>query len=383
MKPTVRCSSLDTLFGCNGSFTLIPLVQRETGRSKQAVEGDNSHLACAHRLVTEFGAVAPNGLPKQSPFFKPSSYDEWSQDFFVEAFMAEVGDDMAIEVENELIYDYGPFVLSGHQDALAINPEATEAVGADYKRGRVPVDAASCNWQIFGYAVQLKRAYPTLKKLTYLIIQPSNNEDAGYERVSRLVIEGDQLNSIVPFMTSAIEGALINPNEIETGWKHCRYCPVALQCPAIHAELEEMKLTLTPEIIAKIKANPDLEQLSKFAMARKLYNALFDKAGAIFKEQLADGSNFVSEDGNVFSTKERNGPRTIEPEAGWGLICDMIDSDEAYACLKLSPSAVEKALAKQFDLPKTSKKGDSAKSEYERIFGSITSAKKITELVIG
>lgn len=382
-KPRLRCSSLDQIINCPASFTLIPLVVDTDEDSEASTQGNWCHAQAARRLIEEHGATTPT-LIKFPKHYEPDSIDNWVVDFYLEEFLDQVPGDWAIEVENELAYDYGRFILTGHQDALAVSPDIETAVAVDLKRGRVPVDEAGANWQILGYLVQVKRAYPSLKKIIYSIIQPLAMPDLGYERVSTVMLEGDRLEQAVPFLTGKLEEALDNPSLLQTGWKYCRYCPVAntFQCPAVNAHVQEMKLTLTKDHIAAIQQQPDLQQLGEWTVDRRMLAGLMDKAAKLLKEQIGNEPLILERDGSRIILADRNGQRRIESEPGWQKLVEIFPSEECYECIRLSPTEIEKQLAAFFKIPKTSKKNVSGQSEFKRIFGSITHQDPTTELII-
>ena len=268
------------------------------------------------RLIGNHGASTPTHIAHPA-HFQPDGIDEWVVGFYLEEFLSRIPGDWAIEVENELAYDYGRFVLTGHQDALGISADGKQAVAADLKRGRVPVDEASANWQILGYACQVLKAYPSLESISYLIVQPLAIPDMGYERVTEVTLEGDRLAHAVPFLTQKINHALDHPFDLETGWKYCRYCDAALQCPALQKLTEAMKLTLTKEHLESLKAHPDLQALGEWVVDRRMLSGLMDKAAALLKDQLEGETLVLDRDGSRITLADRNGPRRIESEPGW------------------------------------------------------------------
>lgn len=386
-KPYVRCSELNQLLSCNGSREVIKRVaKRDDSGKPQTRSGNWCHWEAARILIETHGAICPAGLSATppDPDYKPTSFDRWVVGYYIQNFLGLTEPGMAIEVENEMAYDIGPCYLSGHEDGLAINASATEAVNGDLKRGNNPVDPACTNWQILGYAALTKLAYPTLKKLTSAIIQPALIPDMGMDRVSIINIDEAELDLVVPFLASKITEAFANSRQLETGWKQCTYCPANLQCPALLAELEEMKLLLTDEALEQIKAQPDDSLLARWVLGRKLLTGRFDAANEILRERVfAAGGSLALPEGE-FKTAPHFAPRKIETEKGWDRLCVLFDDepDRAYKCMKLSASEIEEQLGSKFKLPATSKKQRTQKDEFNDRFGDITTREEGIKLIV-
>lgn len=394
MKPTIRCSSLDQLLECPGSRTLIGrirelraaagLVPDPDDGGPQTWAGNWCHWEAARRLMKDYGALCTNGLPEwpQVPRdFKPTDFDHWCVEYYVSKVMEYVGPDMAIEVENELCYDLGPCLLSGHQDLFAISADGKRGIGADLKRGANAVDPAAENWQMTGYNTLDKLAYPSLEHMTYVICQPGVPETDVTHRVSTVALDGEELAMLPEFLAGRIADALARNLQLNTGWRQCFYCLArkTFNCPAVDEEMIDMTLEITQEALAAMKANPDPEKLARWKLAQKLLTKSMDEASDLLKEQvIAAGGSLVTKAGS-FAVKPRNGIRAIEPEAGWNRLCDTIENTppkkeavSPYECISLSASKIERALQKVYDLPATSKKGPSAESKFEELFGDIT-----------
>ena len=219
MIPTIRASSLDRVLACPGSLTVNAIVKPRDGT--EGDEGTLCHWLSAQRIKTEMGAIGDIGAQPRG--FYPNSV--WISDYYVRHVMEVTPADYSLECEAALAYEFAAgagFVLSGHIDCLALSPDATHAIGWDLKTGYDPVDCADSNWQILGYCVLLKRAYPTLESVTFYIIQPRNDEDEGYERISVVTIT--DLDAATATLATKIADAISRPLELNTTIKGCRSC---------------------------------------------------------------------------------------------------------------------------------------------------------------
>jgi hypothetical protein len=258
MTPVFRASELDRILSCNGSITLVPLVNPR--ESDDGDEGTYLHWLIASRLISELGATPPDGglpppdVPKD---YKLPPTSAWIVEWAVRHVRDTVPSDWSLLVEVPLAYSFPRWDNSGHIDWLALNPEATKAIGGDWKSGRDPVDPADSNWQTFDYQCLTKRAWESLQEVVFQICQPRVTEDDEVERVSTCTLGGDRLERANDTLDAAVCVALDNRMELNSGRKQCRWCPVGAQCEALQLELDEMKVTLTKESIARVRKTPD------------------------------------------------------------------------------------------------------------------------------
>lgn len=384
MKPHIRCSSLDQILGCPGSRTLVAALGCERTDEAEAWDGIWVHAETARRLVNAHGAVPPpTGLPptRLPENYVPPPFMRWMPDYLVQRVMEHAGADRAIEVESELSCEFEDFILTGHCDVSTIDADATELCFDDYKAGINVVDQADQNWQTAGYAALFVLQWPTLKKITGRIIQPRL---AAEERISEMVLEGEQLAGIVSFLEGRIKQALANPMLLETGQKQCRWCPAATRCPALEAEENEMKITLTKESLAALVAEPEPQALARVAIAKKLLEPRFKTASEALKDYMeTHPGEIVTPDGTVLTLKDRAGQREItdkqaafhklaghyeegERTPGSGgstltFVPGLLDESAVLECVKFSIPALEEKAAEALSLPLDSKKGDSGK----------------------
>ena len=357
--PIFRCSELDRALRCNGSIKLTRLVAPRTGG--EGDEGTALHWMGHDILKRVHGAVGELGL---KPECKSAQFSSWMADFYARFISQTVLPSWSMEVEVGLAYTFARFILSGHIDCLAMSPDGTEAVGFDLKTGRDPVDEAEMNEQMFAYIVLLLCAYPELKKVTFYVIQPRNNEEDGDKQISFVTLEGTRLANAIPTLESRLNAALDNQREVDSGRIQCKWCPAALQCPAAIEEREAMKITLTDEALAAIRREPDDQTLADWVIAGKLLDRPFEDAKELAKKRIAERGQLHASDGTVITQKEQNGSwEWPDPPATYAAIQKMLPLQESQA-LVFRPRTTElKAeIARVYDCPKSSKSGVSGES---------------------
>jgi len=389
MIPTIRASSLDRVLSCPGSLTVNAVVKQREGDDGD--EGTWCHWISAQRMKVELGAIGDIGAQPRGPF----PHSTWISDYYVRHVMEVVPAPYSLECEAALAYQfeadeprtitvidwidgrpvlreelYAGFILSGHIDCLALSPDATHAIGWDLKTGYDPVDCADSNWQILGYCVLLKRAYPGLLSVTFYIVQPRNDEDDGYERVSVVTIT--DLDAATATLATKIADAISRPLELNTTIKGCKFC-VGCSCPAIRAEQEKMKLTMTEEALAGLKAEPDDETLAEFAIGAKLLAKPTEDAKALLNARLDKVAQIVGADGTVITRVTQRGAWSVnDPQAFFRAMREVLPQDEQLARVtKPSMTALKDEIAKAMNVPKTSKNGVSAASVFDSTFAPL------------
>ena len=386
-KPEIRVSSLNWLLSCHGARTLVPIAIARGLVANEETEitrsGTMIHYRGAQRLIAA-GAVGTVDTPPDADIWQPDPFEKFIEDFWVDTVLASTPPDWAMEVEASLEWETPDFRLTGHLDLFAINADATEAEIDDLKAGYIPVDAADCNWQLMGYLVLLLLVYPTLRKVRLRIVQPRNNPDDGFERVTEVTVEIND-DSVINFLNGKIKEALADQMTLETG-KQCRYCPAALICAAQEELRKEMKIQLTEGDIAAIAAASNDETLGRWARDSKILSAPMEKARALLKARLEKekGKELVLEDGTRLFLKGGFGPRQItDVPAALDKAKRIVPEDELFGeCVKFSIGSFEGLVAKHLNLPKTSKKGTSAESWVASNFGALIKREPSNSLVI-
>lgn len=345
---TLRCSSLDRLILCPGSRTLEERVEKRD--SGEGDEGTEVHAHIAMKLISDFGA---NGEPSTTQL--ASAGNEWLVGFCVREVAEKLPDNWSLEVEAPLAYAFDKFTLSGHIDTLAVSPDATEAIAWDWKTVYNAVDVAEFNEQACGYIALLKRAYPSLRKVTFYIVQPRVDEETGFQRVSSVTVE--TTDAFMNNFERRIERSLAHWEWLETGPKQCRFCPAQLQCPALIAERELMKMKLTEAQLADITKLPDDKTIASWVLSMKAMEAPAETAKEIAKERIAQLGFITAEDGTNISVKETAGAYEVtNPAEFQRALLTMIPIEELANVTKPSMGKVKDKIAEVMDIPKTGKK---------------------------
>lgn len=357
---TVRCSSLDRILACPGSMALTARVAPSSGAA--AEEGTFLHWSAHDRMKRELGARGELGAQPHRP--KSVDFSQWVADYYYRTVSDTVPEGYALEVEVELVYDFARFTLSGHIDALAVSPDGKEAIGFDLKTGYDPVDSADNNEQLFGYICCLLMAYPPLEHVTFYIVQPRNNEDDGYERVSKVEILGIQNNAAIAGFEARVNAALDDDRSLVTGVKQCKWCAAASQCPAMLAERDLMKIKLTDEALATVKDHPDDTQLADWTVASKILTRPMGEATDMAKDRIKEVGSLTASDGTVITTKVGPGSYSYpDPVAFFKALRVVVPRDDDLArCVSYSMTKTRDVVAEVNQIPKTSKKGMSAQT---------------------
>ena len=385
MKPSIRASSLDQLIQCPGSRTLVAALGCERTDDSASWDGSLGHYEVANRLVNEHGAIPPeSGLmpPVLPDGYKLPGFMRWIPGWCVARALEDAGGERAMEVESEMAYEFTDFTLTGHVDFLAVNDDATQVSFADYKMGINPVDIAENNWQLAAYATLLKLQWPTLRKVTGRILQPRN---AVEERVSELVLEGDQLEGIATFLEGRIKEALENPMRLQHSQKACRWCPAKLRCPELDTVQNESMTTMTKESLAALVAEPEEQALARICIARKLLQPRFDEGADAMRALLATKAEVVTPDGTRLFLKDRAGIRGVtnnkeafdrlagrwqqDENSNLEFVPGLLDQEAVLDCMKFSVPDLEAKTAEVLAIPLDSKKSASAKDKIAETIG--------------
>jgi hypothetical protein len=352
MKPSIRSSESDRILRCNGSLTLSRLVNaRDSG--PEAIMGVGVHWLGHDRMKRELGAVGEIG-PRPAEM-KAALNSQWIADYYFRTVQENTPADWPLELEADLDHEFDQFILTGHPDAVAMNAEATEAIGFDLKAGYIAVDIAELNIQVLCYCCLLWLAYPTLRKITYFIIQPRNDEDVGQQRVSQVVI--DDVPQAVAYLESQINAAIANGHQLETSEHACKYCPAYLQCPAMIELREHMKHTLTSEEIARVTREPSDQLVADWYVDAKTLTNPVAEAIDLAKERIKKNGSIEASDGRRFGVKIEGGSYEYEMPAFYEAFKTVLPEESSIPkCWKPSKAKIIDEIAEIRGLKKTSKK---------------------------
>lgn len=366
MKPSLRCSELDRVLSCPGSLTLARIVAKRNGT--EGDEGTDIHGKVGFRLVSQLGAVGPESLQGYAhPIGK--GITDWIAQFCYNAVKEGTPDGWSLECEIPLSEDFARFTLTGHPDVVAINPEVTEFYLDDFKTGYIPVDIAEMNWQLLAYAILLKRAYPTLQKGRLRIIQPRNDEDDGHPRISEVWLTN--LDLAEAGLEARINAALDAPMDLDSGMSQCKWCPVAgPQCPVHQLHQTQMKLTMTPDALAKIKNEPDDATLGDWIVTARTLARGTEDAEKLLHARLDVVPAIVSGTGVQITRKVQKGGYTVEqPVEFFRAAQEVLVTEERMAAVyKPSMTKLVDAVAEALSIPKSGKSGVNAQSVVDAKF---------------
>lgn len=364
-KPRIRCSQLPQLLSCHGSRILIPRVRARPG--KEALEGKVLHYLSAKRLVEQFGAQVPPGglVDPTAAGYKLKSNSAWIVDWYVNLVKFDIPVSWSLEVETTLEWEFKHWILDGHPDVIGTSADSKRGHGKDLKTGNDPVLPAEWNEQVLGYLV-LQVMNDGIEYGRFDIAQPLVSEEDGYERVSTLEREGGALRGLVSSLDERVCEALQDAGALNSGPKQCKWCPVGIQCPSIQAELTHLRTLLTPQNLARIRAEPDDALLGDIIISVKTVEKAIKDAGELLKERLGVVGTIVAGDGTRISQKLEGGKyKVLDPVKVLEELLDMIDVDRLAPALQFSRGRIEDAIAAQFDVPKA---GSSSEQTAEMIF---------------
>jgi hypothetical protein len=279
--------------------------------------------------------------------------------------------DWALEVEAEFAYEFDRFILIGHSDLFGVAPDASEFAGSDWKLGHEPVDPAEVNNQVLGYLVLGKRAYPQAKRGTYRIVQPRNCPEDGNERVTEVTLSGEELEKCAAYLEAEVNKALDNAYELNSGMKQCRWCPVAqsMQCPALRAELEFMKLTLTPQMVAKLKDGVTDADLGDVVIVGRTISRALESAEDELKERVSQKARVVAGCGVSITQKVEGGRYDVkEPVMMYDAVRAMLPPTRLANVVSYSTTRLRDELAAELQVPKSGKAAVTAETVFQAKF---------------
>ncbi len=369
MKPTFRCSQLPQVLNCHGSLTLVPLVDDRQG--DEGYEGSEIHWTIAHRLITEQGATPPEGGLATSG--TPRGYriprtSEWMVDWALRVVADHIDPFHALQVEGEFFAEFDRFNLSGHIDVNSINGAGTVFVGGDWKTGYKPVAPAELNDQFLGYLVLAKLAWPGLTWAKFFGAQPRNSEEDGFQRVSIVELDGEQLENCVISLEERINAALDDAMTVDSGPLQCAWCPVGIQCPAIQAEIELMKVALTPESLAAIKGSADDALLGQIVISARSFSKAVEDAETLLKERIQAQGSVTAAGGTRITLKEKGGKYKItNPLGAWQAVKSLIPEDKIPQVINYQKERLVDEIAAAAGVPK----GGNAETTGQKIFDAV------------
>lgn len=329
------------------------------------------HWTVASRLIKEFGATAPEGglpTPGTPRDYKIPRMSEWIVDWALRVVADNIDPRHALQVEGEFFAEFDRFDLIGHIDVNSINALGTTFVGGDWKTGYKPVAPAELNDQFLGYLVLAKRAWPALEHAKFFGAQPRNSEEEGFERVSIVELDGEQLNDCVTSLNDRINFALDNAMIVDSGPLQCAWCPVGIQCPAIQKEIELMKAALTPETLASIKVSADDALLGDIVISARSFSKAVEDAEALLKERIRANGSVTSGGGTRITIKEKGGKYKItNAEGAWAAVTSLVPPGRIPQVVNYQKDRLIDEIATAAGVPK----GGQADTTGEKLFDAL------------
>lgn len=351
---------------CHGSPTVHALVDPREG--PEGDEGSYLHHCIAKRLIDEYGAIPPDGGlpdPVLSPTFKTPKHSMWIVDWCVRRVRDTIPADWALFVELELVHDFDRWTLSGHQDVFAISPDGTLFKGKDWKTGYVGVDPAGENDQVLSYVVSDKLEWPSLLGGDFEICQPRLSEGGDHPRVSVVRFSsGAELEACIESLDRRKCAALDDPYSLLSG-PQCKWC-VGLSCPCLQALLNEMKLSLTPEILARIKRTPDDALLGDLQVAIRTLTKPMEDLKTMLHERIKLNGSVTAGDGTRITVEEQNGPvKVIDPVNVLRTLLELMPADSLAPALSYPKGRIVDAIAGALDVHKGGADAVTGESVYQ------------------
>lgn len=337
-------------------------------------EGSSGHWLVAKRLVTELGATPPDGglpdwpdVPKNYKF--PDS-SQWIVDMAIRHVKETIPDDWALMVEVEFDYSFPRWRCTGHADVVAQSPCGKKLKSIDWKMGYIPVDDAEENDQVLTYLVLEKLDWPETEEAEFEIFQFRLPFDQRSTSTGKLT--GKQLDRCVHELDRRVCESL-EINELRTGLKQCKWC-VGVSCPAIQALQKQMNLTLTPEILATIKATPDDATLADFVINGRTLKKPLEDATEMLHERLDERPTITAGCGMRISRKVQKGDISIPNPTLFREQVEIVLPERARQdkCITWSKTKLIDQIAEARDIKKTSKDDVSATSVYDAHLSPLT-----------
>lgn len=384
-RPSIRASQLDRVLRCPGSLTLCNIVtpiERDDGH-----EGTYLHWMIARRAIDELGAIAPEGglpPPDVPKGYQLPAFSAWIVDWALRKIQELIPADWALMVEVAFETNFERWDNTGHADIVGLNPEATESIAIDWKTGRDPVEPAETNEQAGNYKLHIKNAWPSVTRSTFVMAQPRIVEDEededGPERITTVTLEGEMLERLTPTTDARVCAVLDRPMDLENGRVQCRWCSAALQCEATKGERDYMKITMTKESLAAVKATPSDATLADWLVATKILAQPMKDARQLGKERIADTGSITATDGTVISADTSRGSyKILRPVELWNTLKGLLSEEGRIMCARWSMTEIKKRLAKEMNIPATGKAAVTAETVFDaQIRSHVEQSEKVT-----
>jgi len=361
-KPHFRASEIDRRKLCPGSKLLEQNIKTEY-QQKITSLGRQIHYAIAKWYVENQGATHSEYLTPEDPVDERM---QWAVNQCINDSLDLIPDNYAIVVEDELYTEHEAFTLSGHIDLICINESATIAKGWDWKTGYKTQLKADESMQVAAYIDLLWSAYPSLEYAEFRIHQPVAHMDEDEERTTTYICNGvEELQRNRDILHSTIQYILDNQNTIEMGEKQCEYCRARHGiCPQIKKAMKEI---LDQKQIDEAK---DLspQELADLTVNCRILGKICEETVAMAKQRVIDGEQMSTSDGKQLTVRDRKGKYVPKSKPEFFHALESIIGHQGCAEIaNFGTTDIRNTIAEKKDVPKTSKKKESAASIFEDV----------------
>lgn len=349
---------------CPGSSTIIPLVNprpRDDGD-----EGSFLHWCVADRAIKELGAIPPEGglpPPRVPAGYKAPQRSMWMVDWCIRHLRETIPDTWSLMVEIQFEYEFDRWICTGQGDIIAQSPDGKRIKGKDWKFVYKPITPAPENDQFLTYIVLAKLDWPDTEEIEFEAVCPRLSED---ERLTSVTVSGAHLDACVRSLDERQCNALDNPMLLKTGLKQCEWC-IGCSCPAIQELNKNMELQMTPEMLARIKREPDDATLADFVINARTLKKPAEDATEMLHERLDSNPAIHAGCGLTITRKIQRGDYSVPNKVAFmEAVRVLLPLDEQIAeVMEPSMTRIKDQIAKHNDVPKTSKNGVSAESIFD------------------
>lgn len=349
---------------CPGSNILVDLVKRR--ERDDGHEGTYLHWLVAKRAIEELGAIPPEGGlpdPEVPKGYKASKSSLWMVDWCIRHICEVVPDGWALIVEVGFEFEFERWICTGHADIIAQSPDGKKIKGIDWKFVYKSVPPAEENDQFLTYIVLAKLDWPDTEEISFDCCSPRLS---GEERITSVMVSGGFLEGCIQSLDKRVCASLDNAMLLKTSLRNCEWC-IGCSCPAIQEENKFMEMTLTPEMLAKIKAEPDDALLADFVISARTLRKPMEDATEMLHERLDKNPAIQAGCGMTVTRKIQKGDYEVpEPVKFMQAVRMLLPKDEQIAqAFSPSMTKIKDLIAAHNDVPKTGKAAITAESIFD------------------
>jgi len=318
---SVRCSALPRILRCSASADAPDLPIAST--SDAAETGTEVHRHAARLVQT--GAVDWDAVPR-SPEVRmlvAAAVRAWSD--------LGLGHLPAIE-ELSLSATVGTVTVTGHADSVILGEDGTATI-LDWKTGRLDTDYRE---QMRGYACLLLIDSARTERVDTVTVWLRDGE------IERHTFDRDDLAAWCDQI------AALGAAGSYTSGPHCTYCPRSHECPAWNALARRdaaALLDVDPATLADTLATMPAEKILDLYRQAKRVDAIAYRVKEALRLHVTKSGDVVADGARLTMTTEHR--REIDTAAAWPILESELTDAELAACVSVSVSKVEDAVAKK------------------------------------